>query len=727
MTVTGVNDAPTATDDTGAITEDTVLSVPANGVLANDSDPDTGDTLTVTAFDAASAQGATVNVAADGSYTYDPTGSAALNALAAGATTTDTFSYTISDGNGGSDTATVTVTVTGVNDGPTATNDTGAITEDTVLSVPANGVLANDTDPDSGDTLTVTAFDATSAQGATVAVAADGSYTYDPTGSAALNALATGAATTDTFTYTISDGNGGTDTATVTVTVTGVNDAPSATNDTGSITEDAVLNVPANGVLANDTDPDAGDTLTVTAFDATSAQGATVNVATDGSYTYDPTGSAALNALAAGATTTDTFTYTISDGNGGTDTATVTVTVTGVNDVPSATNDTGSITEDAVLNVPANGVLANDTDPDTGDTLTITAFDATSVQGATVTVAADGSYTYDPTGSAALNALAAGATTTDTFSYTISDGNGGTDTATVTVTVTGVNDAPTATDDTYGVAQDTTLNIPVDGVLANDSDPDTGDTLTVTAFDATSANGGTVAVNGDGSFSYTPTFGFTGTDTFGYTISDGNGGTDTATVTISVGIGNNLPTANDDTGAVTEDTVLSIPANGVLANDTDPDTGHTLTVTAFDAASAQGATVAVNADGSYTYDPTGSAALNALAAGATTTDTFTYTISDGNGGTDTATVTGNGHRRQRRPHCHERHRRDHRGHGAECAGQWRAGQRHRPGHRRHPDRHRVRCDLGTGRHRHRRCRRQLYIRPDWICRSERARRRRDHH
>ena len=89
---------------------------------------------------------------ADGSYTYDPTGSAALNALAAGATTTDTFSYTISDGNGGTDTATVTVTVTGINDGPTATNDTGAITEDTVLSVPANGVLANDTDPDTGDT-----------------------------------------------------------------------------------------------------------------------------------------------------------------------------------------------------------------------------------------------------------------------------------------------------------------------------------------------------------------------------------------------------------------------------------------------------------------------------------------------------------------------------------------------------------------------------------------------
>ena len=88
-------------------------------------------------------------------------------------------------------------------------------------------------------------------------------------------------------------------------------------------------------------------------------------------------------------------------------------------------------------------MLTNDTDPDSGDGLTVTAFDATSVQGATVTVAADGSYTYDPTAAAALQALAVGVTVDDSFTYTMSDGNGGSDTATVTITVTGVNDAPT--------------------------------------------------------------------------------------------------------------------------------------------------------------------------------------------------------------------------------------------------------------------------------------------
>ena len=67
--------------------------------------------------------------------------------------------------------------------------------------------------------------------------------------------------------------------------------------------------------------------ITVTDYDDTSTLGAAVTVNPDGSFSYDPTTSATLQALAAGESATDTFTYTISDGQGGTDTATVTVTV----------------------------------------------------------------------------------------------------------------------------------------------------------------------------------------------------------------------------------------------------------------------------------------------------------------------------------------------------------------------------------------------------------------
>ena len=80
----------------------------------------------------------------------------------------------------------------------------------------------------------------------------------------------------------------------------------------------------------------------------------------DGKIEYDPNGQ--FESLKAGETTTDTFTYTINDGKGGTDTASVTVTITGVNDTPTANDDTGAVSEDG----PATtiDVLADDTDPD---------------------------------------------------------------------------------------------------------------------------------------------------------------------------------------------------------------------------------------------------------------------------------------------------------------------------------------------------------------------------
>jgi VCBS repeat-containing protein len=360
---------PSAVDDSGATDEDTVLNVAAPGVLENDVDLN-GDSLTITTYDATSAGGASVMVYDSGSYRYDPTGVAAFQALAAGESMTDTFTYTIDDGNGGSDTATVTITVSGVNDGPTAVDDAGSTDEDTVLTVPATGVLGNDTDPDATDTLAVTTYDTTSARGAAVTVNANGGYSYDPTGVAALQALAAGESVTDTFTYTIGDGHGGSDTATVIITVSGVNDGPTAVDDSGATDEDTVLNGAAPGVLGNDTDPDGSDVLTVTGYNATSVRGAAVAVNADGGYSYDPTGVAVLQAMIEGDSVMDSFTYTLADGHGGSATATVTVEVAGRNDVPVVANQVFNVAE----NSPDNTVVGtvNATDADSGDVLTYT-------------------------------------------------------------------------------------------------------------------------------------------------------------------------------------------------------------------------------------------------------------------------------------------------------------------------------------------------------------------
>ncbi len=130
----------------------------------------------------------------------------------------------------------------------------------------------------------------------------------------------------------------------------------------------------------------------------------------------------------------------------------------------------------------------------------------------------------------------------------------------------------------------------------------------------------------DGSFNYTPNAGFTGTDSFVYRIADGFGGFDTATVTITVF--NTAPDAVDDSYSIKAGTVLTVPAAGFLANDTDAD-GDTVTAISIDDAPDNGIVVAFP-DGSFNYTPN---------AGFTGTDSFVYQVADGFGGFDTATVT----------------------------------------------------------------------------------------
>jgi hypothetical protein len=126
-----------------------------------------------------------------------------------------------------------------------------------------------------------------------------------------------------------------------------------------------------------------------------------------------------------------------------------TILVENTNDEPVAADDAYSTPEDAVLSVLAPGVLGNDTDVDAGDEPAVLAYDAASARGAAVTVHADGSFTYDPTG--LFEWLGWGTWYTDTFGYTIDDGHGATDSATVTITVTGVGSLGLITWHSYDV------------------------------------------------------------------------------------------------------------------------------------------------------------------------------------------------------------------------------------------------------------------------------------
>ena len=204
-------------------------------------------------------------------------------------------------------------------------------------------------------------------------------------------------------------------------------------------------------------------------------------------------------------TLNDSFVYSISDGNGGTDDATVLISVAAVNDAPVANNDNVTTLEDTAVTIE---VLANDSDVD-GDALQVNSALVSDPSDGTVTFS-NGTFTYTP------NANFNG---TDSFVYSISDGNGGTADATVQISVTAVNDAPVAVNDNVTTSEDTALTISASELLTNDTDVD-NDTLQVDSV--SDPSNGSVVVNGDGTFTYTPNADFTGEDSFVYSISDGN-------------------------------------------------------------------------------------------------------------------------------------------------------------------------------------------------------------
>ncbi|UCE36896.1 MAG: tandem-95 repeat protein [Thermoplasmata archaeon] len=637
---TAVNRVPIAFDDINSTDEDTVLNVPGSGVLSNDNDPDP-DTITVIAYDNPSTLGAVVIVNADGSYSYDPTGVIIFQALSAGENLVDSFNYTISDSLGGFAVGTVNITVYGANDLPSANDDSWETDEETILNIVAPGVLVNDSDIDANDILTIVDFDAVTTFGVSITLNANGSFSYDPTGLSIFQGLAVGESLVDSFNYTISDGNGGIVNATVSITVNGINDNPQANDDIWSTNANTTLVISVPGVLINDTDIDTNDVLTVIAYDNLSSLGVPVIVGVDGNFSYDPTGLSIFQVLTAGENLLDSFNYTITDGQGGTSNATVNITVNGVNDWPFANDDSWDTDEDTILNVIAPGLLANDFDVDTNDILTIIDFDATTKLGLSIIVNADGSFSYDPDGLSLFQTLAVGENLVDSFNYTVSDGNGGIVNATVNITVNGVNDNPLANDDEWATDEDTTLIISLPGVLVNDADTDTSDVITVTAYDNPSSLGASVTVNADGSFTYNPASSVTLqalasgeslVDSFTYTIDDGNGGTDTAMVNITVDGLNDNPIAYDDIWTTDEDTELIIASPGVLGNDIDTDMSDILTVTSYVDPSYLGATVTINSDGSFTYYPNSSMALQGLALGESLVDNINYTVGDGSGG-----------------------------------------------------------------------------------------------
>ena len=284
----------------------------------------------------------------------------------------------------------------------------------------------------------------------------------------------------------------------------------------------------------------------------------------------------------------------------------VQIFVTPVDDNPVAVNDTKTVAEDD----PATtiNVLANDTDVDGGPK---TIASVTQPINGTVAITNGGNdLTYKPNAN-----YCNGGSPTDNFTYTLNGGS----TATVAVTVTCVNDVPVAEADSYNTDEDNTLNVDAPGVLDNDTDADDGDSLTATKIDGPAH--GTLTLNADGSFEYTPDANYNGPDSFTYKANDGTADSNTATVNIDVTAVNDKPTADDQSVTTDEDVDKTITLTG-----SDIDEGDNLTYDVVD--SPQHGTLS-GTGAPRTYTP------NADYNGP---DSFTYKVNDGTVDSDTATV-----------------------------------------------------------------------------------------
>jgi hypothetical protein len=373
-------------------------------------------------------------------------------------------------------------------------------------------------------------------------------------------------------------------------TVDNTTGLPTANPDVAETDEDTAIGVIP--VLANDTDP-TGQTLTITG--TPTADNGTVGVNADGTLSYTPNPD--FNG-------TDRITYTITDPDGNEATSSVMVTVTPVNDAPVAVDDTANTPLDTPVVI---NLIGNDTDPDNTNAELSIAGTPTSPDG-TVVVNADGrSVTFTPN---------TGFTGAATINYTVTDPTGLTDAGVATVTVTD-GDAPTANPDLAETDEDTTID--VIPVLANDTDP-TDQPLSVTGTPI--ADNGTVAVNPDGTLSYTPNPDFNGVDTITYTVSDPNGNESTSTVTVTVNPVNDAPIAQDDAAVTVVNTPVVVD---LIGNDVDPDDPNAALTISGTPTSPDG-TVVVNADGrSVTFTPNDGFLGDAI---------ITYTVTDPSGLTD---------------------------------------------------------------------------------------------
>lgn len=576
-----INHAPIANNDYFSVEEDAGIitgNLFADNGAGIDSDPDNQEINLVSVngnsdavgFNFTLASGATVMFNANGAVSYDPTTMFNYQALAAGMIYEDTISYEISDGHGGLAHATATFSVLGQNDTPVAVQDRFDINlGDNAFTgnLFADNQFGADYDPDN-DTLNLyTINDASSTEGLVrlssgllVSFDSMGNFSIDLTtsGGVDLRLLRENEYLHDTFTYTIYDVSGATSTAEADIYIYGQNDAPIAANDRFDVDVGSVFhgNLFADNGFGVDYDPDLDEHPSVFSINGVSnsegmvtlGSGLMLNFDSYGHFFIDLSyadGGFDLRSLTAGEFVHDTFTYTIYDPTGSTASANVDIYYQGINDAPVAIDDTFVITQSQGMgsyigNVFANNGMGADADFDNEHTtLTLVSVNGVtdyvgspfgSESGVIYYFDANGDLNIDP-GSIAY--LSEGQVLNEVLNYQVADQHGAISTAQINLTFIGQNDAPVASDDYFNATKDSPLVFSSAAFLENDNDPETPSSNLLSYLQSAPAHGSLV-VDDQGVYTYTPNAEFTGEDSFTYLAADSQYESNIATVHITV-------------------------------------------------------------------------------------------------------------------------------------------------------------------------------------------------
>lgn len=629
VTVTPVNDAPTASGGTVVTDEDVAAAVALSAVDVD------GDPLTYTIV-AGPDHGVLSGTAPD--LTYTP---------AADYFGPDAFTFKASDGSLASDTVAVEIAVAAVNDAPAADPKEAATDEDADVVVTLSG-----TDVE-GDALSFS-IDGAPEHGTVSLVGTSATYAPDPDFHGQ-----------DAFAYVANDGSADSEPATVSVTVAAVNDAPVAQDLSVGTQEGTALEIVLTG---SDVD---GDPLTFAVTDQP-AHGDLTGTPPSLLYTPDT-----------GYIGPDAFAFEVSDGQGGSDEGTVSITVNEVNDPPVASDQSETTAEDAaiVFDLDVSDpdgdplTISVDAGPDHGavsvlgtsvtytpaadyhgpDAFTYTAWDGQAQDGATVSIAVTpvndapvaqpASASTDEDASADIQLVATdvdgddltyaiaaqpahgvvtleGSVATyvpdddyfgsDAFAFRVNDGTVNSADAEVTIAIASVNDAPAMADGEATVAEDGSVEIVLVGTDVE------GDALTFSIVSPPEHGSAQMA---SPTVTYVPDADYNGTDAFTVRAHDGQAFSEAATIAVAVSAVNDAPVAGSQSVTTDQDTAVDLTLTG-----TDVD-GDALTYAVAD--SPAHGTLSGTAP-NLTYTPE---------TGYVGSDAFTFTAHDGTTSSSPATVS----------------------------------------------------------------------------------------